>query len=77
MSKLAFEEIISKRPVLDAIGRRPGTRAADLAKGFPDWDTATFKQQVRKLKALGLTRSLETGYELSPRGRQVLERHRD
>jgi hypothetical protein len=60
-------------PVLDAIGRCPGVRAADLAAGFPGWDTATFKAQVRKLKALGLTRSLETGYELSPRGRQLLE----
>ncbi len=65
------------RSVLEAVGRRPGTRAADLAAEFPGWDTATFKQQVRKLKALGLTRSLETGYELSARGRQVLERLRD
>lgn len=64
-------------PVLDVIDRRPGTRAADLAAGFPGWDTAAFKQQVRKLKGLGLTRSLETGYELSPRGRQVLDRLRD
>lgn len=63
--------------VLDAIDRCPGTRAADLAAGFPDWNTATFKQQVRKLKALGLTCSLETGYELSPRGRQILARRRD
>lgn len=62
--------------VLQAIDRRPCTRAADLATGFADWDTATFKQQVRKLKALGLTRSLETGYELSPRGRQILAQRR-
>jgi hypothetical protein len=27
-----------------------------------------FKVNVRKLKALGLTESLETGYRLSPRG---------
>jgi len=64
-------------PVLDVISRRPGVRAADLATGFPGWDTATFKAQVRKLKSLGLTRSLETGYDLSPRGRQLLEKQRD
>jgi hypothetical protein len=28
-----------------------------------------FKRDVRKLKELGLTLSLEVGYELSPRGR--------
>ena len=32
----------------------------------------TFKRRVRQLKALGLTESLEVGYRLSPRGRQVL-----
>jgi hypothetical protein len=31
------------------------------------------KTDVRKLKALGLTLSLEVGYELSPRGRAFLE----
>lgn len=57
--------------VLNAIARNPGRRAGDLAPSF-DWDTPTFKRQVRKLKALGLTRSLEIGYELSERGQQVL-----
>jgi hypothetical protein len=57
--------------VLAAIARNPGRRAGDLAPSF-DWDTPTFKRQVRKLKALGLTRSLEVGYELSERGEQVL-----
>jgi hypothetical protein len=28
---------------------------------------------VRKLKALGLTTSLEVGYELSPRGQALLD----
>ena len=28
---------------------------------------------MRKLKAMGLTESLEVGYRLSPRGRAVLE----
>ncbi len=61
--------------VLEAIGADPGRRAGDLAPAF-DWDTPTFKRQVRKLKALGLTRSLEVGYELSERGRQLLEARR-
>ena len=33
-----------------------------------------FKRDVRKLKELGLTESLEVGYRLSPRGRAVLDR---
>lgn len=57
---------------LTLIKARPGKRAADLAPVL-GWPTATFKSQVRKLKALGLTLSLETGYQLSPRGNQVLE----
>jgi hypothetical protein len=36
-----------------------------------------FKANVRKLKALGLTISLETGYELAPRGRLILQELRD
>ena len=32
-------------------------------------ETAPFKADVRKLKELGLTESLEVGYRLSPRGR--------
>lgn len=52
---------------LDAIVTRPGTRAADLAASLRR-DTASFKLDVRKLKNLGLTISLETGYRLSPRG---------
>ena len=59
-------------PVLSTIARDPGRRAGDLAPAF-GWDTPTFKRQVRKLKALGLTLSLETGYELSARGQQVFE----
>jgi len=33
-----------------------------------------YKLRVRRLKALGLTESLERGYRLSPRGRAYLER---
>jgi hypothetical protein len=35
-------------------------------------DKPTFKNDVRKLKTLGLTISHSPGYELSPRGRAVL-----
>jgi hypothetical protein len=35
------------------------------------FDTLPFKANVRKLKGLGLTTSLEVGYELSPRGRTL------
>jgi hypothetical protein len=55
------------RATLDAIAARPGTRAADLAAAFGR-ETAPFKVDVRKLKNLGLTISLEVGYRLSPRG---------
>jgi hypothetical protein len=33
-----------------------------------------FKRDVRKLKELGLTESLDTGYRLSPRARALLQR---
>ena len=56
---------------LRAIAAEPGRRAPDLAAAFGR-DTAPFKADVRRLKALGLTRSLPVGYELSPRGRAVL-----
>jgi hypothetical protein len=53
---------------LAAIGAQPGVRAADLM-GPLGWDDLhAFKMHVRRLKALGLTISLPTGYRLSPRG---------
>ena len=55
---------------LKLIHDHPGTRAGDLAPSL-NMETATFKRQVRKLKAQGLTISLETGYRLSARGKQV------
>jgi hypothetical protein len=58
--------------VLRAIADHPGVRAPDLAASF-GLETAPFKRDVRKLKELGLTESLEVGYRLSPRGRAVLE----
>ena len=57
---------------LAAIAERPAVRAPDLAASFGR-ETAPFKTDVRRLKALGLTHSLPVGYELSPRGRAVLE----
>jgi hypothetical protein len=56
---------------LQAIAEHPGTRAPDLAASFGR-ETAPFKRDVRKLKELGLTISLERGYELSPRGQLTL-----
>lgn len=56
---------------LTLIARHPERRAAELAAELRQ-ETAPFKLNVRKLKALGLTESLEVGYRLSPRGRTVL-----
>jgi hypothetical protein len=56
---------------LRAIAEHPGVRAAGLAKSL-DRDLAPFKLDVRKLKNLGLTMSLEVGYRLSPRGEAYL-----
>jgi hypothetical protein len=58
---------------LDAIARRPGTRAPDLAASFGR-ETKPFKLDVRKLKELGL--SLRIGYRLSPRGEAVMRSRR-
>ena len=59
--------------VLRLIADRPETRAADLAATLGR-ERLAFKRDVRKLKELGLTESLEVGYRLSPRGRTVLDR---
>jgi hypothetical protein len=57
--------------VLRMIDEQPGVRAADLAAQLRR-ETLPFKADVRKLKELGLTESLEVGYRLSPRGRAAL-----
>jgi hypothetical protein len=54
--------------VLELIADNPGVRAPDLAARMGR-ETLPFKRDVRKLKELGLTESLEVGYRLSPRGR--------
>lgn len=58
--------------VLRLIDRNPGVRAGDLAPQVRQ-ERLPFKVNVRKLKGLGLTESLETGYRLSPRGRAFLD----
>lgn len=59
--------------VLALIAASPGVRAPDLAARLAR-ETLPFKADVRKLKALGLTESLEVGYRLSPRGRALITR---
>ena len=57
--------------MLALIADRPAVRAPDLAASLGR-DTLTFKRDVRKLKELGLTESLEVGYRISPRGAALL-----
>lgn len=59
------------RRVLELIRDRPATRAADLAAA-EGRETQPFKIDVRKLKNLGLTESLDVGYRISPRGSAFL-----
>ncbi len=61
------------RRTLEQIGRQPRVAASRLAAAQRR-ETQPFKANVRKLKKLGLTISHELGYELSPRGRALLER---
>jgi hypothetical protein len=60
------------RRTLAAIRARPGVRARDLCRELGQ-EREVFKANVRKLKALGLTQSLEVGYRLSPRGAAFFE----
>jgi hypothetical protein len=58
---------------LDIVRRRPHTRAPDLAVEMGR-ERDPFKIDVRKLKNLGLTRSFDVGYEVSPRGAAYLSK---
>lgn len=57
---------------LAAIAAQPAVVSTVLAAAA-GLERPVFKANVRKLKALGLTESLEVGYRLSPRGRAVLD----
>lgn len=56
------------RFALELIEAHPAVVSTELAKKI-GMERFAFKAQVRKLKRLGLTHSLEVGYQLSPRGR--------
>ena len=58
---------------LREIAARPGVVSTILAEavGLP---RPEFKLRVRRLKALGLTESLGTGYRISPRGEALMAR---
>jgi biotin operon repressor len=73
---LARMDAASKRgpwtaAVLAQIAARPAVVSTQLAEAL-DWERADFKLHVRRLKALGLTISLDVGYRLSPRGAAYL-----
>ena len=59
-----FEQVPEYVMIPDEIPSERDRFASAVAKSL---------RQVRKLKAHGLTHSLETGYRLSPRGLQVLD----
>lgn len=59
------------RSTLELLATHPGARAQDLADTV-GIEKRRFKADVRKLKALGLTISHSSGYELSPRGDALL-----
>jgi hypothetical protein len=61
---------------LEVIRLNPGVRAGDLC-ALVGQEKDRFKPNVRKLKNLGLTESLETGYRLSPRGVAFLKGPRE
>ncbi|MGW6455990.1 hypothetical protein ACWF94_08685 [Streptomyces sp. NPDC055078] len=62
--------------VLTLIADHPGTSSTALAPRAGR-ERPAFKADVRKLKELGLTESLEVGYRLSPRGKAALKALRD
>ncbi|HEX2308713.1 MAG TPA: hypothetical protein VHI14_10380 [Jatrophihabitantaceae bacterium] len=60
------------RCTLQLIEAHPATVSTVLAEEMA-MPRPEFKTNVRKLKNLGLTESLDVGYRLSPRGQRVLE----
>lgn len=85
LSKEELDTVLTRLTRLDKASRRghwtqqtlrliadhPGLRAVELAKMASSL-IAPFKIDVRKLKELGLTESLDVGYRISPRGAVVL-----
>ena len=59
------------RATLAIIAKRPRIAASQLAAALGR-ETLPFKEDVRKLKRLGLTQSFEVGYEISPRGKAYM-----
>jgi hypothetical protein len=59
------------RQALRLIERNPGVVSTELAAEAGQ-ERQYFKIRIRRLKALGLTESLEVGYRLSPRGAAYL-----
>ena len=59
------------RSTLRQISRLPGVASTELAAEVGQ-ERRAYKLRVRRLKALGLTESLERGYRLSPRGQAYL-----
>lgn len=59
------------REFLRLLDANPNVRAQDLADRL-GLEKTVFKNDVRKLKALGLTISHSPGYEVSPRGKALL-----
>jgi hypothetical protein len=59
------------RSTLRQIQRLPGVVSTELAAEVGQ-ERRAYKLRVRRLKALGLTESLERGYRLSPRGEAYL-----
>lgn len=81
-----FERIDARLAALDAradaswtlkalrrIAEAEGEVSTELAKRLR-MDRAKLKIELRKIKELGLTESLEVGYRLSPRGKAYLKR---
>lgn len=60
------------RPTLALIGTHPAVVSTTLAE-ILGRERFALKTDIRKLKKLGLTISLEVGYELSPRGQAYLD----
>jgi len=60
------------REVLRLIGACPGVVSTELAEKLGR-ERQAFKADVRKLKNLGLTESLQVGYRISPRGQALLD----